>query len=388
MTLRVVDKGWDDEFHEVMGDDIDAIRIVCPFIKVAALRALFDKPRSPSIEVITRFKLADFAKGVSDTAALRLLLRKGAKIRGIKDLHSKLYLFDSSHAIVTSANLTKAALKSNYELGIVTEDARTIEACHQYFERLWEIGRQDLTRRRINVWEERIKKYLASGPRRDEPVDLPDEGADAGVTPDSSDITFSLADVRTAFVKFLGESKNRVALSFPIIREIDRAECHWAVSYPAGKRPRKVEDGDLIYISRLTKGPNDIRVFGRAFGLKHVPSRDDASSDEKSRRTWRRKWPHYVRVYNAEFVDGNMGNGISLNALMEELGPNAFATTQRHMAAGEGNTNPRSAYARQAAVELSREGLIWLNTQLEAAFKSHGTITSGELEKLGKPDPV
>ena len=38
--------------------------------------------------MITRFNLADFAEGVSDIEALRLLLDAGANIRGIRNLHA------------------------------------------------------------------------------------------------------------------------------------------------------------------------------------------------------------------------------------------------------------------------------------------------------------
>ena len=41
-----------------------------------------------NVQVITRFNLADFAEGVSDIEALRLLLDAGADIRGIRSLHA------------------------------------------------------------------------------------------------------------------------------------------------------------------------------------------------------------------------------------------------------------------------------------------------------------
>ena len=73
--------------------------------------------RAP-LKVITRFNLDDFAGEVSDISALRLLLQAGAQIRGIKNLHAKLYLIGGGHVILTSANLTDAALRRNHELGI------------------------------------------------------------------------------------------------------------------------------------------------------------------------------------------------------------------------------------------------------------------------------
>ena len=82
-----------------------------------------------SVRVITRFNLADCASGVSDVSALRILLDAGAKIRGVKNLHAKLYIFGATRAIVTSANLTNAALVSNHELGMVCDDALIVQRC-------------------------------------------------------------------------------------------------------------------------------------------------------------------------------------------------------------------------------------------------------------------
>ena len=113
MTVRLVDAGWGAELIAALRADTSGFRVICPFIKASALdRLLSLKPAS--IQVITRFNLVDFAEGVSDIAALRMLLDAGAQVRGVRKLHSKLYLF-ASRAIVTSANLTKAALDSNHE---------------------------------------------------------------------------------------------------------------------------------------------------------------------------------------------------------------------------------------------------------------------------------
>ena len=104
---------------------------------------------------------------------------------------------------------------------------------------------------------------------------LGDFGADAGISePPLILLPAVVADAAQAFVKFLGEGHNRVPLSFSTFEEIERADCHWSVAYPASKRPSGVRDDAVIFIARLTQAPNDISVFGRAIGLRHVPGRD------------------------------------------------------------------------------------------------------------------
>jgi hypothetical protein len=186
-------------------------------------------------------------------------------------------------------------------------------------------------------------------------------------------------------VKFLGEGNNRSSTTHETLDEIQRSGCHWAVAYPASRRPSGVRDDALIFIARLTKEPNDIRVFGRGIGMKHVPGRDDATPEDIALRDWKAKWPRYIRVHDAAFVAGTLENGVSLNELMTTFGANAFAPTQRNVARGRGNADPRKAYRQQAAVELSKEGRAWLGEQLQSAFLKHGTVPQDALDALDWP---
>lgn len=384
--VRLVDAGWGAEFTEASRADSSELRVICPFIKVEALTRLLSR-RFNDIRVITRFSQFDFAEGVSDVAALRLLLSAGARVRGIRNLHAKLYLFGASRAIITSANLTKAALDWNHEFGLVADEAPIIATCRAYFEDLWRRGGNDLAQSQVDSWDETVNHHRALGGRPGKQSGLRDFGADAGIVdPPSIRLPPVVADASQAFVKFLGEGDNRVSLSFATIDEIERAGCHWAVAYPASKRPSGVMDDAIIFIARLTENPNDIRIFGRALGMKHQPGRDDATEADIVRRPWKSKWPRYVRLHHAEFVAGTMSNGVSLNQLMDTLGPDSFLPTQRNAARGDGNTDPRKAYRQQAAVELSGKGMLWLGERLQRAFDEHGKVPQDTLDRLDWPE--
>jgi HKD family nuclease len=385
MTTRLVDSGWPREIAEALQADASELRIITPFIKVGALqRLLTAKPKA--FRAITRFNLADFAEGVSDIAALRQLLALGGSVRGVRNLHAKMYLFGSKRAIVTSANLTEAALNRNHEFGLVSEDKEIIAACRRYFDDLWKRSGAGLVISQLDQWDETVTRHRAEGGRPSRPVGLRDFGADAGViAPPLTGLPIDVADAPQAFVKFLGKSDNRVPLAFSTIEEIKLAGCHWAMAYPATKRPTGVKDDAVIFIARLTRDPNDIRVFGRAIGMHHVPGRDDATPEDIARRGWKATWSRYIRVHHAEFVAGTMANGVSLNELMGALGANSFAPTQRNASRGDGNTDPRRAYQQKAAVELSSEGFSWLGERLQAAFHRHGKVPQDDLDKLDWP---
>jgi HKD family nuclease len=385
VTIRLVDAGWGKELTDALSANGKELKIICPFIKAGAL-VRFLSVRRESIQVITRFNLNDFAQGVSDILALRKLLEAGARIRGVRNLHAKLYLFGASRVIVTSANLTEAAINRNHEFGMVADDKDIIATCQAYFDALWLRSGNDVTHDLIDDWDETVTCHNGSGGRPNGVPGLGDFGADAGIgQPPPTSLPAVVADAQQAFVKFLGEGDNRVPLSFSTIEEVQLAGCHWAVAYPASRRPRGVQDDALIFIARLTQDPDDVRIFGRAIGMKHELGRDDATEQDVDLRPWKSKWPRYIRVHHAEFVAGTMANGISLNELMETLGSDSFASTQRNAAQGNGNTIPRKAYRQQAAVELSREGLWWLSERLQSAFDLHGKVPQDTLDRLDWP---
>lgn len=383
MTSRLVDAGWASEIDNALAAEPRDIRIISPFLKNGAVKRILSREPRP-LRVITRFNLGDFAEGVSDLAALRSLLAAGGKVRGIRNLHAKVYIFGSRRSIVTSANLTEKALIRNHEFGLVTDDAEVTSTCCRYFDDLWERGGTDLTLKQIDDWENTVTSHLAGGGLRHQLERLPDFGADATarLVPGSP---VARVEAEQAFVKFLGEGGNRVSLSFATRDEIESALCHWALAYPATKRPRAVKDGARMFIGRLTDDPSDIVIFGRAVGIRHLSGRDDASAEEIKERPWKETWSRYIRIHHAEFVAGTMANGVSLNAMMDALGPDAFLSTQRNHARGDGNTNPYKAYRQQAAVELSSQGQLWLSDRLQIALNKHGSVPQDELNKLGWP---
>ena len=382
-SIRLVDAGWGQELTEAIRADSSEVRIICPFIKEDALECLMShRPDDGDIQVITRFNLDDIAKGVSDIEALRMLLKADASVRGIRNLHAKLYLFGKNRAIITSANLTKAALTWNQEFGLVADNEAVIGACRKYFDELWQRGSSaELSHDRLDCWEEKVTRYRLATRKSGRTRELGDFGAYAGLDPRPLVLPVVGAYVEQAFVKFLGKNDNRVPICRPTIEEIEEAGCHWAVAYPATKRPRNVEDGAVIFIARLTDEP-DIRIFGRAIGMKYHPVRDDASPEDIKLRPWQEKWSRYIRVHPAEFVAGTMANGISMNELMDTLGSDSFAPTQRNAASGTGNTDPRRAYMRKAAVELSPQGISWLGERLQAAFDAHGRVPQNTLDQI------
>ena len=390
MTSKLVYRGWGNVISDALSTDSSHVRIISPFIKESAIKNLLaHKPHK--LQVITRFNLADFSAGVSDVAALRELNQADAQVRGIKNLHAKLYVFGSTRAVVTSANLTHAGLNRNFELGVVSDDLGFVRACQDYFDnKLWKKAGKDVTDRQISGWAVRVEKHRLRGGGAHDTGGLDDYGVDVpGATETPTGVESIYGTAKQAFVKFLGRGtkRHRAELSDLVIEVIKSSECHWALSQ--SKRPRQVQDGAVIYIGQFTQAPDDIRVFGRAIGIKHVPIRDDATQEDIDRISWRVDYPHYTKVHHAEFVAGTLANGVSLNELMRSKKHDSFASTQRNYEQNSGkNTNPRHAYSQHARVELASAGQEWLEQHLNESFETHGTISTRELANLYWPDSV
>lgn len=392
MTFRLIDSAWEAEFLRARRTHPGALDLVCPFVQLGALQQILMRQPSAQVRLITRYSMGDFAERVSDLQALRLLVEGGGAVRGIRNLHAKLYLFGDAEVITGSANLTGAALQRNHELGFASDDVAVLASCRSYFDELWEASGPDLALEQVDHWQAQLQTYLARGGRPRGVDDLPDYGVNLGLPQQQDTLPAALIDPPQAFVKMLGESDKRVPTSHLVIDELHSSGCHWALCYPLDKRPRAPKDGAVMFIGRLTRDPNDICVIGRAIGQAHKEIRDDATEADIAfqkgdhKRDWKLKWPHYVRVSNAKFVAGSMKNGVSLRDLMRDLGHACFASTQRNHNDMKGNTNPRFALRQQPAVELTPEGYAWLIQRLENAFDQHGSISAAEMAQLDWPD--
>jgi len=371
LSFRLVDSGWSDELDAGMRERPQTVSIVCPFIKKRTVERLVLAHRPYDLRVITRFDLNAFNAGVSDLDALDLLLQSGAKIRGVVGLHSKMYIFGARRAIVTSANLTEAAMFHNKEFGFTADDPSIAIQCQSYFDRLWANTKHDLSKDQIEQWRQILAPYRV-GTR--DTVSLPDFGET--VNAPSPFVLEPPTDAPVqSFVKFFGRTDNRASLSMQIDEEVIRSGSHWACTYPIGKRPRQVRDGAIMFMARMVQARSDYVIYGRAIGREHRPFLDDATPADLSVRAWKENWPHYVRVHDPVFINGPLSAGVSMADMMAELGPGSFAPTQRNLNAGNGgNLNPRRAIMRKPHMELTPQAYKWILGRLEKALMRHGAL--------------
>lgn len=190
------------------------------------------------------------------------------------------------------------------------------------------------------------------------------------------------APLSVGFVKFFGQGANRSPRDRTVLDAVKTSGSHRICTYPQGRRPRSVRDGDAMFMGQLVKGPNDIKVYGRAVALAYEEGRDDAGAEDIARRPWLERWPHFIRVHGLEFVDGTLEDGVSLAELMDEIGAYAFGPTAENADRGVGNVDPRQSIRQAAAIRLSEAGMSWLEEELESAFERCRRVRAEELPGL------
>lgn len=386
MEFEFIDQDWQNIFKKLAFKYKKEFKFITPFVQLETIKKIH-KNKKTKVRLITRSNLNDFYNGVSSIQALEYILRNNGKVKGIKGLHSKLYIFDSSEAILSSANLTQAALLKNHEFGMLTSNANAIRAIDKYFDDLWNNIPDTVKISDLKKWEEEIDATIKNGNVTYKSFKFKDYGYKLNQNKTKSiDKTLNeMATPKQFFVKFFGKGniKDRVELHGLVWDEVKRAGCHWACSYPKNKKPRQVRDGDIMFLGRLTRQPNDIMIFGYAIASKYKEGRDDATPENIKLRNFMGKWSRFIRVHDAQLIDGEMLDGISLNTLMNKFDSSSFVSTAKHKIAGKGNSNPKTAYSQQAAVKLTKESATWLLDKVNDRLQKVGRISYQRLSNLG-----
>lgn len=388
MDFKFIDSGWNKIFQEISTRYKKEYKLITPFVQLNTIKEMH-RHKKTKMKLITRTNLNDFYNGVSSLEALEYIIKNGGEVKGIKNLHSKLYVFDSTEAVLASANLTQSALLKNFEFGMQTANVEAMKEINNYFEKLWSKIPEKVKISDLRKWTNEIDSKLKKGKGAYKIPKFKDYGHKLEENEEESfdKSVKNILGKKQYFVKFWGKgtAKGRVLPSFPIWDEVDRSGCHWACSYPGNKKPRSVNDGDIMFMGRLTKNPgspNDIMIFGYAIASKYKEGRDDATPEEIKLRSFKAHWSRYIRVHDAKFIDGQMSNGVSLNELMKEFKSDSFLSTSINKSRGMGNTNPRKAYSQQAAVQLTNRSATWLLEQLDDRIQKIGRISDSRFANL------
>ncbi len=372
--IKTIQEGWLKSFcHELT--DTQTVKIVSPFIKENMVNHLIKEFKGNKIQLITRYNLNDYRSGVSSLKAVERLLNEGVEIKGIKGLHSKLYLFDTRSVIITSANFTAGGFFNNKEFGIITDDQGVVNNAQSYFQDLWKIDSTTLNKSRLDSWLEAIQNSRIGNsiPRND----LEDHGASRSE---------QVIQNRRYFIKFFGRGNDRESMTALVEDKIRYGVSHYALSFSKttnDRRPTRYRDGDIVFMAQMSyHNENDYSIFARGITIAHDRVRDIAGPDDIAHIDWIEDWPILVRVKDVQFINGSLKDCPRMNDLTSDLGYESFEPTLRNYSRGIGNISPKSALQQKSDIRLSDSGALWMERKFEEAITLRGKIPQSFIDQF------
>ncbi|MCB0515725.1 MAG: phospholipase D-like domain-containing protein [Chitinophagales bacterium] len=135
--MEVIKNPWKERLMTLIKESEKSIQITSPFVKENICREIFElKNKGVSFELITSFNLSNAYNGALDLSGLDLIIQNKGIIKNYPKLHSKIYIFDSKRAIITSGNLTNGGLLTNYEYGILFDEVSVVKEVEKDFENI------------------------------------------------------------------------------------------------------------------------------------------------------------------------------------------------------------------------------------------------------------
>lgn len=144
--VQLLSHSWRERVHHLALNADRSFLLAAPFIKEREARGIADlaapaaKAGGMSLVVLTDLRPDSVLNDSLDIAALGVFARefRRSQVFSVPRLHAKVYIADTSRAIVGSANLTPSALDQNREYGVQIDDAALVR---QIEEDMWRFAR-------------------------------------------------------------------------------------------------------------------------------------------------------------------------------------------------------------------------------------------------------
>ena len=116
-------EGW---IRESLKTCRSRLLVASPYVNDAFTQLLSEAPPTVKTTLVTRTDLRDFAIGSSNLETLCNLANQGVRVLSLTGLHAKVYVFDRSRALITSANATWSGMPSNWECGVAVSERSAV----------------------------------------------------------------------------------------------------------------------------------------------------------------------------------------------------------------------------------------------------------------------
>ena len=116
-------EGW---LRESLKTCRSRLLVASPYVNEGFTQVLREISPSVKTTLVTKTDLRDFAMGSSNLETLCTLAIQGVRVLSLTGLHAKVYVFDRSRALITSANATWSGLLRNRELGVAVSEPSAV----------------------------------------------------------------------------------------------------------------------------------------------------------------------------------------------------------------------------------------------------------------------
>ncbi len=396
-------------------ESTESIRIISPFLS-RKMAVLLCKAARKGVDCcfITRFYLQDFLDGSNSLEGLQDMKDAGVNVYALIGLHTKLYLFDDSDAIVGSANFTEGGLVRNIELSIYLNGEPAIDTLLDYYEDIVNkiIKAEDglITQEMLDDYKERYKKQKKSKSKLDggkhilttirgavldrnarnikNDNDQLFEEIETNAGERLSDPVYaalggkkesaSYKSLRNIILKFYASSKKRAdadkLMPMPAFKDDEKTIYISNFSAARKKSAMTVEEGDETFfcVHSYDKSGNPCPlIVGKGYFRKYNQNNDARLKGWINEYDWLAEYPIYCVISEAKIINAPVKNGIPLREMVEALGYKTYMHTRDNP---EKYTKERvaKAHGQQAMLALSPEAKEYLDERLEELGKQYG----------------
>lgn len=316
MEIDIITYNHRHIFETAFKSSQNSIKIISPFIEKGAVNLLINAIKdNPDLNcvLITKFSDKDFIFGASSLEVLKTLIKNGVKIIAIKELHTKLYIFDNSIAIIGSANFTSGGFDTNIELSVQLKDNpdELMQLCKYFDDLLYKNKIYEVTEKMIDDKILKLKKYKEAQKIFNKKLPNDNFGGSGAININHD------FDNLIGVLKFEGESNRRIESKQPYYpNEFDGF--YFTCSPYNHQKPRKpimLSSDKLLFLtimSKDSKGNDAPMIVGRA--RTHGFNDNNRASEAMIAKypDWLGYFAFYVKLYNVEIINANIENGISL----------------------------------------------------------------------------
>lgn len=343
--------------------------------------------------IITRFNREEFIRGASSIEGLEQLIKAGANLYALQDLHSKLYIFDKHSVITGSANFTFNGFFKNHEFGLYMQNEPDFTVqCQDYFDGLlsminsdgdWGISleRVENERKLVNqsiknrkgtkgLNEYNQATWGATIDPKKQPDTKPEIKEHDFLEEAIKDVISSQANTGV-WLKFEGTSENRISNDEVYLHRKKRInEYINRTFFPV--KPTGIKEGDLLFLTVVSKDKDDNEVpiiVGYAESSGYKENFKVNNNDPKYVR-WNNRFPYYVEFTHGKFLGDSIKHGISLIELYRELKHNVYPSTVNKPETGIESIKKR--HHQKSHLQITEYAKDYLLRKLENLFEKYG----------------